>query len=68
MTIAVAKMAKAPSRDSSPDLCTQFSTLTLVERELKARNEIEALELEERIATLETKRDLMKCRNEERLQ
>ena len=41
---ATATMAKAPSRDSSPDLCTQFSTLTLEERELKARKEIEALE------------------------
>ena len=48
VTRAVAKMAKALSRDSSPDLCTQFSTLTLEERELKAWKEIEVLELEER--------------------
>ena len=36
VTRAVAKMAKVQSRDSSPDLCTQFSILTLEERELKA--------------------------------
>ena len=60
VTRSSAKMATAPSRESSPDLCTQFSSLTLEERELKAQKDIEALELEERVASLEAKRNLMK--------
>ena len=42
--------------------------MSLEERELKARKEIEAMELEECVANLEAKRDTMKRRREEQLQ
>ena len=61
-------MAKAPSCESSPDLSSHFSAMSLEERELKARKEIEAMELEEYVVDLEAKRDTMKRRHEERLQ
>ena len=53
-------MAKAPSPESSPKLSGHFSAMSLEERELKARKEIEAMELEEQVANLEAKRDAMK--------
>ena len=67
VTRAAAKMAKAPSRDSSPDISSHFASLTLEEREVKAKKEIEALELEERASELEAKRDAMRQRREKRL-
>ncbi len=67
VTRAAAAMAKPPSRDSSPELSDRFASLTLAERELKARKNIEALELEERVADLEARRDAMLRRREERL-
>ena len=60
-------MATAPSREFSPDIITQFSSVTVEEQELKARKEIKGIELEERVANLEAKRDAMKWRQEERL-
>ena len=60
-------MAKAPSLDSSPDISDRFATLPLKEREIKARKEIEVLELEERVADLEVRGDAMRRRKEERL-
>ena len=45
VTRATTKMAKAASRESSPDISSQFSSSTLEEKELKARREIEAMEL-----------------------
>ena len=60
-------MAKDPSRDSSPDMSDRFASLTLEEREIKARKEIEALKLEERVAELEARRDTMRRRKEEHL-
>ena len=60
VTRATAKMAKDPSRDSSPDMSDRFASLTLEEREIKARKEIEALKLEERVAELEARRDTMR--------
>ena len=68
VTRTTAKMAKDPSRESSPELSTHFSSVSLEERELKAQKEIEAMELEERVANLEAKRDAMKRRRDEWLQ
>ena len=68
---AVAKMPKAPSHESSPDLSSRFFAMSLEERELKPWKEIEAMELEECIAELEAKRDrydaagMMKVRKKE---
>ena len=67
VTRAATKMAKAPSCESSPDLSSHFSAMSLEERELKVWKEIEAMELEECVADLEAKRDAMKRRYEERL-
>ena len=65
-SITSSKIVKAPSRGSR-DISTRFASLTLEEWEVKARKEIEALELEERVAELEARRGVMQCRREEHL-
>ena len=51
--------------ESSPELSSHFYVISLEERELKTWKEIEAMELEERVANLEAKSDAMKRRHEE---